>query len=347
LNPYVPTPPQKNLAAPDSGASPTLVQDMTAGALKLTASFTDYKQLVDVVIGLQPAQNLTGKTLHAKVRLDTGTFAVGMGATLHAGTGTSYTYGAGTYTSLTAGTWTDLTLDLTAQAAPFDPTMVVQIGVQVYSGDPQDAGAFPGPVDIVMEIDSITDGSGAAALPPGVAYNFDIAAQGFSLNTYMPGAASMQTNLAAPGSGSTPTLVWDAAEGSPAPGSLKASATFTGYRQLIDAVLNLSPAANLMGKTLHAKVRLTSGTFENGAGVTLHAGTGTAYTYGAGTYTTLTYNTWTDLTLDLSAVALTVTGYDPTMVVQIGVQFYSGDPTDAGPFVGPNAVVFHIDSITE
>lgn len=345
LNPYVPGTPRKNLAAPDSGASPTLVHDMAAGALKLTATFTDYSQLVDVVVGLQPAQNLTGKTLHARVRLDTGTFAVGMGATLHAGTGTTYAYGSGMYTSLTAGTWTDLTMDLTKPAMTFDPTMVVQIGIQVYSGDPLEAGAFPGPVDVVIEIDSVTDGAGATVTPTGIAHNFDIAAEGFAYNTYVPAAASMQTNLAAMGSGSMPTLTWDGTDGNPTAGSLKASVTFTAYRQLVDVILGLSPPANLMGKTLHAKVRLTSGTFENGAGAFLHAGTGAAYTYGAGPYIALAYNMWTDLTLDFSTV--TTVGYDPTMVVQIGVQFYSGDPTDAGAFVGPNSVVFHIDSITE
>lgn len=344
LNPYVPTPPMKNLAAPDSGASPTLVADPTDGFLTLSASFTDYRQSVDAVIGLQPAQNLSGKTLHARVRLTSGTFPVGMGATLHASSGTSYNYTGGPYTTLVAGSWTDLTLDLTMAAAPFDPTMVVQIGLQVYSGDPQEAGAFPGPVDLVIQIDSITDGAGAVT-PIAIAHTFDIAAEGFAYNTYVPAASSMQTNLAAPGSGSMPTLTWDAAEGSPNPGSLKASVTFTAFRQLVDVVLNVSPPVSLMGKVLHAKVRLTSGTFENGAGATLHAGTGAAYTFGAGAYTPLTFSTWTDLTLDPATV--TAAGFDPTMVVQIGVQLYSGDPTEAGTFVGPNSVVFHIDSITE
>ena len=347
LNNYVPGPPQKNLAAPDSGASPTLVFDPlegspTPGSLKLTASFTDFSQLVDVAVGIQPAVNLAGKTIHALVRLNSGTFPVGMGATLHAGTGMSYAYGAGAYTSLVAGTWTDLTLDLTKQTAPFDPTIVVQIGIQFYSGDRQDAGAFPGPVDVVIQIDGITDGAGATVGPAAVAYNFDIAAQGFQYNNYLP---TNQTNLAAPGAASPPTLMWDAVEGSPTKGSLKASATFTDYKQLIDVILNPSPALNLMGKTLHAKVRLTSGTFGSGSGALLHASTGMSYLYGAGAYTTLTYSTWTDLTLDLSTVTTAL--YDPTMVVQIGIQFYSGDPTDAGAFAGPNQVVFHIDSITE
>ena len=70
-----------------------------------------------------------------------------------------------------------------------------------------------------------------------------------------------------------------------------------------------------------------------------------SFTYGAGPYTPLAFGVWTDLILDLSTV--TTPGYDPTQVVQLGVQFYSGDPPEAGAFAGPNTVVFHIDSITE
>lgn len=349
FNPYVPPPPGRNLAAAEAGALPTLAFDATSGnpapgAMKLSATFTDYRQFVDVVLNPQPVLNLAGRTIHAKVRLSSGTLPSGVGATLHVGTGASFAYGAGAYTTLVAGSWTDLTIDLTkVTSAMFDPSVVAQIGIQIYSGDPQaDAGTFPGPVDFVIQIDSITDSAAGTVVAAPVAYDFDIATEGFDLNRYV---STTQSNLAAPGSGTTPTVTFDSADGNPAPGSLKVSATFSGFKQFIDVTVNPSPALNLAGKVLHAKVRLTSGTFEAGAGATLHASTGSGFVYGAGPYTPLSFGVWTDLTLDLSTV--TTVGYDATQVVQLGVQFYSGDPPEAGTFAGPNTVVFHIDSITE
>jgi hypothetical protein len=49
--------------------------------------------------------------------------------------------------------------------------------------------------------------------------------------------------------------------------------------------------------------------------------------------------------MDLSTI--TAAMWNPSMVIQIGLQFYSGDPPEAGSFVGPNDVVFHIDTITD
>ncbi len=351
LNTYVPTGamPQINLAAPEASAPATVVWDGAAGSpspgsLKFTATFTDYKQFADVVIGpAAPGLNLTGKTVRAKVMLSTGMFVPGMGATLHVGTGASYTYAGGAYTSLLPNAWTDLTLDLTAvTTAGFDPSMVVQIGIQFYSGEQGEAGAFPGPVSVVIQIDTITDGTGPV-VTPALSYTFDTTTQGFGYNAYVPSDGSQ--NLAAPEASAPATLTWDSAEGSPAPGSLKVSATFSAYRQFVDVVI--APAVkNLTGKIIKAKVKLTSGTFGPGSGATMHAGTGASYTYGSGAYTTLMPGVWTDVTLDLSMV--TATGWDPTMVVQLGIQFYSGDmPEAGGAFVGPNAVVINIDSITE
>jgi len=349
FNPYVPPPPGRNLAAAEAGALPTLAFDATTGnptpgAMKLSATFTDYRQSVDVVLNPQPVLNLAGRTIHAKVRLSSGTLPSGVGATLHVGTGATFAYGAGAYTTLVPGSWTDLTVDLTkVTTAMFDPTAVAQIGIQIYSGDPQpDAGTFPGPVDFVIHIDSVTDTPAGTVVAAPVAYDFDIATEGFDLNRYV---STTQSNLAAPGSGTTPTVTFDSTDGNPSPGSLKVSATFSGFKQFIDVTANPSPSLNLAGKVLHAKVRLTSGTFEAGAGATLHASTGTGFVYGAGPYTPLSFGVWTDLVLDLSTV--TTPGFDATQVVQLGVQFYSGDPPEAGAFAGPNSVVFHIDSITE
>ncbi|MES1158220.1 MAG: hypothetical protein ABUL67_03875 [Haliangium ochraceum] len=342
-----------NLAAPDSGSAPALAFDSAAGdpspgSLRASGTFTAYKQYVDVIININSATplNLTGKTLRAKVKLASGVFPGG--ATLHASTGATYAYASGTYTTLGDGTWKELTLDLsTGTSAGWDASKVVQIGIQFYSGNPPDAGPFPGPIDAVFQIDSITDGdvptNTTDAGVPAHAYTFDTSTQTFAFNNYAP--TDGRTNLGRPDSGPTPTLTFDSAEGNPSPGALKAAVTFSAFREFVDIVINPSPAINLAGKTIHAKVRLTSGTFDTGAGATLHVGTTADYLYGAGAYTALTVGTWTDLTLDLTNV--TTTGWDPSMVVQIGVQFYTGDVPEAGTFMGPNDVVFHIDSITD
>ena len=94
--------------------------------------------------------------------------------------------------------------------------------------------------------------------PPVFSRTFETSEQDLELSDY---ADPTNTNLAAAGSGSTPTLVFDGTLGNPTAGSLKATAHFTDYTQYIDVVVNLNPAVNLAGKTLHAKVRLASGAF--------------------------------------------------------------------------------------
>jgi hypothetical protein len=48
---------------------------------------------------------------------------------------------------------------------------------------------------------------------------------------------------------------------------------------------------------------------------------------------------------DLSTV--TSTNWNPSDLVQVGVQFYTGGRPEAGRFLGPNPVVLNIDTITE
>jgi hypothetical protein len=49
-------------------------------------------------------------------------------------------------------------LDLGASTSTFDATMIVQLGVQVYSGDPPTGvTTLASPVTVVFEIDTISD----------------------------------------------------------------------------------------------------------------------------------------------------------------------------------------------
>ena len=60
---------------------------------------------------------------------------------------------------------------------------------------------------------------------------------------------------------------------------------------------------------------------------------------------TLESGDWAPLTLDLGAV--TTSGFDPSKVVLIGVQFYSGFASSGGTFVPNGPAVLEIDSVTD
>lgn len=197
---------------------------------------------------------------------------------------------------------------------------------------------------------SATGGSGGAAAP-ALSFTFDSSVQNWAINTYHD---LNSTNLGfelAPDAGIdasvVPTLTHDATDGSPATpaGCLKLTATFTGYNQYIDVKVGISPTVSLSGMKMHAQVQLasaTGGTFPGGA--ILETDTTAAYTYGGSTGTSLTVGTWTPLVLDLNTVS--TAGYDDTMVIQVGVQFYSGSaPTDGGTALGPIEATFLIDTV--
>ncbi len=157
LQTYVDTSSYKNLGAlagdagvPDGGTYPTLVQadgvgqgSPATGALKLTADFTDFQQYVEVKVGLSPPKDLSGTTLHAAVNVTTNFLG---GAFIYAKAGGTYVYASSTWTGLTSGVFTPLSFNLdTAQGAggaAFDPTMIQELGVHIYSDGPFDGGTF-------------------------------------------------------------------------------------------------------------------------------------------------------------------------------------------------------------
>jgi hypothetical protein len=116
-----------------------------------------------------------------------------------------------------------------------------------------------------------------------------------------------------------------------------------------------SPGVNLLGKTLHAWVRLASGSFAGGvvfyacrAGTPSWICTGTPLT-GADK---LTVGAWVPLTLDLATG--TTVGFDAEGIREIGVTFLSsapspdgGIPDDGGTFVSTGNTVFQIDTVTD
>ena len=148
--------------------APTLTFDSvvgspTAGSLKVTATFTDCAQYVDATVTLSPTLSLTGKTLHGRLQVTSGDFSGG--AQLHLQTGADY--GAYTSSDFTLGTpgtsFGNAALDLTTARSvttePLDPTLAIQVGIQIFSGSACTVAApYPNAgVPVTFNLDTITD----------------------------------------------------------------------------------------------------------------------------------------------------------------------------------------------
>src|SRR5262249_21241871 len=125
------------------------------GSLKVTAGFTAFDQYVDPIVTLAlPGFALTGKTVHAMVRLVSGPLG---GLQLHASSGPGFVYKSGGFMGgdqFPVGQWVPLTIDLgAAPAGSFDPGQIVQLGVQFFSGFSSGGGTFAGG-PTVLEIDT-------------------------------------------------------------------------------------------------------------------------------------------------------------------------------------------------
>jgi hypothetical protein len=200
--------------------------------------------------------------------------------------------------------------------------------------------------------------------PPLLNYTFDTATQGLILNDYPDtGSFNLAGNYTTDGGTADaagadagtaivkPTLEFDSTVGSPNPGSLKVTVTFTAYSQYVDVVANLPAPLDLTGKIVHAKLQLTSGLFSGGA--QLHLTTGANYdSYVSAPFLiSPTPGTFANAMLDLSTATpnAPMPPLNPAMVRQVGVQIYSGSPV-AGVPLYPNAgmpVVFNVDTITD
>ncbi|HVV50786.1 MAG TPA: hypothetical protein VHO06_14065, partial [Polyangia bacterium] len=338
-----------NLQNVDGGPVPTLVWDNSIGSpsttpngsLKIDATYSDYLQFVQAVVNIKPTVNATGREVSVYVMLDAEDAGAAWPGNVQVSANSGATYNG--YTQIikpigTPGQWMKVELPLTASSS-FDPTQVIQIGVEFTTYSRPDGGTFGAPQHRTFHIDTVTDGSGLPP-PPPLNLTFDSSLQGYSL------AAS---GFMFPDGGTGPSLVFDGTTGDPA-GSAKLMVPFNSYNQQLDTQINLSPTVDLTGKTLHAKVMLDSGTFPAGY-VQLHA-SGPDYSHyaqagstGSINATTLGSGKWVDLTMDLSAV--TVSGFDASKILQVGIQFGTGSSgTDGGTFpTTGEPLTFHIDSI--
>ena len=209
-------------------------------------------------------------------------------------------------------------------------------------------------------------GAGTGSVTPRISYTFDTATSSDSMNwklsDYPDGFPSKNLGAYAnPDAGlnltTPPTIAWasDDSEGSATSGSMKITVTFTGFDQYVDPNINLATPVDLSGShsLLKMKVRLVSGTFGVG-GMMFHVSSGLTapnnyvYVSAAWVYaSSLPANGgWYTLTLDTSVLTPTDGRvFDPTQIVQMGVQFATGGAFDGGaPPSGP--IVLEIDTIS-
>ena len=203
-------------------------------------------------------------------------------------------------------------------------------------------------------------GTGGGGQAPKLVYNFDTATASDStmwkLNDYVDGTPAKNLgSYMKPDAGLTlaepPVMEWvnEDSESSTSSGSMKISVTFTDYGQYVDPVNNLASVVDLTGRNLTMKVKLVSGMFSafSQGGVQFHFSTTANYTYGAGEWIaaqTLMDGAWHTMHIPVDTTSPAGTGtWDPTMVIQVGVQITAGNAGDAGA-PSPGRLVFEIDT---
>ncbi len=186
-----------------------------------------------------------------------------------------------------------------------------------------------GAVDVTVSCQGL-DG----AIPGTPVATFDQDVEGFVLDQ---AAGSTIQNLGEPDAGATPppSLSWDGTDGSPTPGSLQFVVPFSGANQYLGAYhfFGCSAPQNWNDKTQRARIKITGGDFAPVALVYVAtSATCTTYDFAYGAFARLNRaSCWQELTLDLMSPASRTGGFDPTSVVEFGVQLYSGTGSvDAG-----------------
>jgi hypothetical protein len=214
---------------------------------------------------------------------------------------------------------------------------------------------------------SSTTDSGAAGTGGGgtggtftakVSYTFDADKEGWTLSDYVDanyknlGAAANPDSGVNLDGGMVPTLEWSSTDGNPNPGSLKLTVTFSDFKQYVDPQVLIGTPADLTGRILKVKIRLVSGTFPSG-GIQFHVSSGLTapnnYVYVSAPFvnanTVTAGGPWITVNLDTSTVTPTDGRvFDPSQIIQVGIQFTTGDPFEGGTLTFGEAV-FEIDTV--
>ncbi len=157
-----------------------------------------------------------------------------------------------------------------------------------------------------------------------IRYSFDSNDEGFTIVYSSPATL---TDIS--------TLEFNADEGNPSPGCLALTTTYGGALNKVMVGFNFPENAplNLTGKLITAKVSLLSPVSNddenNPSGAKMYIKTTTDYVWGDGGHVNLVPEAgWTTITLDANSPKYTDPGYDPTEVLEIGIEF-AGSGTEA------------------
>ncbi len=165
---------------------------------------------------------------------------------------------------------------------------------------------------------------------------YDTTVESFAFSTYPE-----PSNLAANG-GPSPTLDFDAGDGSPSGGSLKVYAPYSGANQYVD-IQSKSFSPNLQnwsGGKLHVRVKVDAGSTFMGQ-IEPYADTGSGFVFVGTSINVVAGGGWHDYVVTLNSAMTRNSGYDLTQVIVYGVHIGSGG---GGSSQGP--VTFHIDSFS-
>jgi len=182
-----------------------------------------------------------------------------------------------------------------------------------------------------------------------VSFTYDTDSQGWELSTFDGGPTPANLAVHPPAGVRPPALTFNPTDGNPLPGSLTASVTFTGVDQYVDPIVNLPAPIDLTGAVLHARVRVLAGGFPSG-GLQFHASSGTTFAFASAPFfggDAFPVGAWVPVDFDLSNPGFSGAGFDPSQIVQIGVQFFSGFADGGGAFIDAGPTVIEIDTVTD
>jgi hypothetical protein len=179
-------------------------------------------------------------------------------------------------------------------------------------------------------------GGQAGAAASATAFKFSADTEGFAVDTFAnPGPytdGNPQNIGGVPNGADTPTATFDDSRGMPDNGSIRVKATFNEFNQTVTLRRTYQPAqtVNLTGKVVTAQIKLADGDKFTGI-VHLMAlsspsppNPGPGYYFAQGDSIKLADKEWHTLRFNMSSPEFAATGWTPSDIVQIGVQFASG-----------------------
>ncbi len=210
---------------------------------------------------------------------------------------------------LSDGTWGDCDCGTTGTGGADGSGGSGTGGATVGSGGASSAGAPP-------------TGSGGAT--PGEviqSWTFDADLEGWNVTWTEPQDDTALAEGTAVG--------WNAEAGDPEPGAISLTAPFTGSLNKAQVGLPLASTVNLDGCVVMARVRLESGlsTVASSPGGAKVYVKDSAYVWAGGPWTNLSEGDWVNVTLFVDLPDYEDAGFDPTAVLEVGVEIGTGDST--------------------